>query len=171
MTPDQGYIQLNHRTLFDDAQQINLHPQERNTAYLCQDYALFPHLTVAQNIAFGLQRGWRNLRQPASHPAVVKWLENFDLKATAGSYPSQLSGGQCQRVALARALVTQPDILLLDEPFSALDLSLRQHMREELSQLQQQLDVPMLIITHDPADVEALGDVVFEMRDGKMTDD
>jgi len=168
MTPDHGKIQLNQRCLFDSAHDINVHPQQRNVAYLFQDYALFPHLTVAQNIAFGLQRGCFNLRKPASHPAVMKWLQAFSLEATAGSYPAQISGGQRQRVALARALVAQPDILLLDEPFSALDLSLREHMRQELSELQQQLRVPMLIITHDPADVEVLGEAVFEVRDGTI---
>lgn len=168
MHPDQGHIRLNQRTLFDAAQQINVRPQERNVAYLFQDYALFPHLTVAQNIAFGLQRGCFNLRRPATHPAVKKWLTTFELEALAHSYPRQISGGQRQRVALARALVPEPDILLLDEPFAALDLSLRAHMRRELSELQQRLHVPMLIITHDPADVEALGDAVFEVRDGRI---
>jgi len=169
MTPDEGRITLNQRTLFDATQGINVKPQQRNVAYLFQDYALFPHLTVAQNIAFGLQRGCFNLRKPASHPAVARWLQAFGLEATAGSYPSQISGGQRQRVALARALVAQPDILLLDEPFSALDLSLRERMRHELSELQQQLHVPMLIITHDPADVDVLGDAVFEVRDGMVS--
>ncbi len=169
MTPDEGRITLNQRTLFDAAQGVNVRPQQRNVAYLFQDYALFPHLTVAQNIAFGLQPGCFNLRKPASHPAVARWLQAFGLEGTAASYPSQISGGQRQRVALARALVAQPDILLLDEPFSALDLSLRERMRHELSELQQQLRVPMLIITHDPADVEVLGDAVFEVRDGMIS--
>lgn len=168
MHPDQGRIRLNQRTLFDADQGIDIRTQERNVAYLFQDYALFPHLTVAQNIAFGLQRGCFNLRRPATHPAVKKWLANFELEAIANSYPSQISGGQRQRVALARALVPEPDILLLDEPFAALDLSLRAHMRRELSELQQRLAVPMLIITHDPADVEALGEAVFEVRDGRI---
>jgi molybdate transport system ATP-binding protein len=168
MTPDSGKISLNQRSLFDAEHGINVPVQQRNVAYLFQDYALFPHLTVAQNIAFGLRSGCFNLRRPASHPAVQRWLQAFGLSATASSYPAQISGGQRQRVALARALVSQPDILLLDEPFSALDLSLREHMRQELSELQQQLHVPMLIITHDPADVEALGDAVFEVRDGSI---
>jgi molybdate transport system ATP-binding protein len=168
MTPDTGKISLNQRSLFDAEQGINVPVQQRNVAYLFQDYALFPHLTVAQNIAFGLRRGCFNLRRPGNHPAVQRWLQAFGLSATASSYPAQISGGQRQRVALARALVSQPDILLLDEPFSALDLSLRERMRQELSELQQQLHVPMLIITHDPADVEALGDAVFEVRDGSI---
>ncbi|WP_050466530.1 ATP-binding cassette domain-containing protein [Herbaspirillum chlorophenolicum] len=169
MTPDAGYIRLDDRMLFDAQQQINVRVQERNVAYLFQDYALFPHLTVAQNIAFGLARGCFNLRKPASHPAVQKWITAFELQAIAGNHPAQISGGQRQRVALARALVSEPDILLLDEPFSALDLSLRERMRHELAELQQRLGVHMLLITHDPADVDALGDEVFEIRDGRIS--
>jgi molybdate transport system ATP-binding protein len=168
MTPDSGSIRLHQRLLFDARQRINLKPQQRKVAYLFQDYALFPHLTVAQNIAFGLRSGALNLSRPTEHPSVQKWLQAFDLKNIAGNYPAQISGGQRQRVALARALVPEPDILLLDEPFSALDLSLRERMRKELGELQQQLQVPMLLITHDPADVEALGEVVFDVRDGEI---
>ncbi|WP_413460065.1 ATP-binding cassette domain-containing protein [Herbaspirillum huttiense] len=168
MRPDSGHIRIQGRTLFDSAQGIDVRVQERNVAYLFQDYALFPHLTVAQNIAFGLARGSVNLRRPAGHPAVRQWLQAFELEAIAHSRPAQISGGQRQRVALARALVAEPDMLLLDEPFSALDLSLRQRMRNELAELQSRLQVPMLLITHDPADVEALGQTVFELRDGRL---
>ncbi|SDY28932.1 molybdate transport system ATP-binding protein [Collimonas sp. OK242] len=169
LTPDEGLIRLKQKPLFDSAAGICLPPQERKVAYLFQDYALFPHLTVAQNLAFGLRSGCFNLRRPHDHPAVRKWLASFELSATANSYPHQLSGGQRQRVALARALVLEPDILLLDEPFSALDLNLRDRMRRELSELQQQLNVPMMVITHDPADLALLGDEIFEIRDGMIT--
>ncbi|WP_075258161.1 sulfate/molybdate ABC transporter ATP-binding protein [Herbaspirillum camelliae] len=168
MRPDSGHIRLNGRTLFDSSADIDLPVQGRNVAYLFQDYALFPHLSVAQNIAFGLARGCFNLRRPALHPAVAKWLRAFELDDIAHSRPAQISGGQRQRVALARALVAEPDILLLDEPFSALDLGLRERMRTELAELQAHLQVPMLLITHDPADVEALGQAVFELRDGRL---
>lgn len=168
MRPDSGHIRLNGRTLFDSSADIDLPVQGRNVAYLFQDYALFPHLSVAQNIGFGLARGCFNLRRPAQHPAVAKWLRAFELDDIAHSRPAQISGGQRQRVALARALVAEPDILLLDEPFSALDLSLRERMRAELAELQAHLQVPMLLITHDPADVEALGQTVFELRDGRL---
>ncbi|NUT59723.1 ATP-binding cassette domain-containing protein [Herbaspirillum sp. C9C3] len=168
MRPDSGHIRVQGRSLFDSAQGIDVPVQERNVAYLFQDYALFPHLTVAQNIAFGLARGSFNLRLPAQHPKVRQWLQAFELEAIAHSRPAQISGGQRQRVALARALVAEPDMLLLDEPFSALDLSLRQRMRSELAELQTRLQVPMLLITHDPADVQALGQTVFELRDGRL---
>lgn len=169
LTPDEGVIRLKQKLLFDGAAGICLPSQERKVAYLFQDYALFPHLTVAQNVAFGLRSGCFNLRHPQDHPAVKKWLASFELSTAANSYPHQLSGGQRQRVALARALVLEPDILLLDEPFSALELSLRDRMRRELSELQKQLNVPMMVITHDPADLAVLGDEIFEIRDGMIT--
>ncbi|AUA58680.1 Spermidine/putrescine import ATP-binding protein PotA [Achromobacter spanius] len=168
LRPDAGRIEINGRVLFDSQAGICLPAQARRVAYLFQDYALFPHLTVAQNIAFGLRRGWRNPPRREVGPEARRWVDAFELGAIVGSYPGEISGGQKQRVALARALMLQPDILLLDEPFSALDSHLRGRMRQELSALQRQLDVPMLLITHDPADVDALADEVFEVRDGKV---
>ena len=168
LRPDAGRIDINGRVLFDSQAGICLPAQARRVAYLFQDYALFPHLTVAQNIAFGLRRGWRNPPRREVGPEARRWVDAFELGAIVGSYPGEISGGQKQRVALARALMLQPDILLLDEPFSALDSHLRGRMRQELSTLQRQLDVPMLLITHDPADVDALADEVFEVRDGKV---
>lgn len=168
LRPDAGRIEINGRVLFDSQAGICLPAQARRVAYLFQDYALFPHLTVAQNIAFGLRRGWRNPPRREVGPEAKRWVDAFELGAIVGSYPGEISGGQKQRVALARALMLQPDILLLDEPFSALDAHLRGRMRQELSTLQRQLDVPMLLITHDPADVDALADEVFEVRDGKV---
>lgn len=168
LRPDAGRIEINGRVLFDSQAGICLPAQARRVAYLFQDYALFPHLTVAQNIAFGLRRGWRNPPRREVGPGARRWVDAFELGAIVGSYPGEISGGQKQRVALARALMLQPDILLLDEPFSALDAHLRGRMRQELSALQRQLDVPMLLITHDPADVDALADEVFEVREGKV---
>lgn len=168
LRPDAGRIEVNGRVLFDSDARISVAPQARRVAYLFQDYALFPHLTVAQNIAFGSRRGWLNPPKRAVSADARRWVDAFELGAIVGSYPSEISGGQKQRVALARALMLKPDILLLDEPFSALDSQLRGKMRQELNTLQRQLDVPMLLITHDPADVDALADEVFEVRDGKV---
>lgn len=133
LRPDAGRIDINGRALFDSAQGICLPPQSRRVAYLFQDYALFPHLTVAQNIAFGMRRGWRNPPRKQVSEQARRWVDAFELGAIVGSYPSEISGGQKQRVALARALMLEPDILLLDEPFSALDSQLRGKMRQELT--------------------------------------
>lgn len=168
LTPDAGCIQLDGTSWFDSAAGINLPAQQRQVAYLFQDYALFPHLTVRQNVAFGARRGWRNPRPAVEDAAVDYWLEVFELQALAHQYPAQLSGGQRQRTALARALVPRPRALLLDEPFAALDPALRARMRAELSDLQRRLAVPMVLITHDPEDVQAFGDHVLNLRDGVL---
>lgn len=168
LRPDAGRIEVNGRVLFDAEARVSVAPQARRVAYLFQDYALFPHLTVAQNIAFGSRRGWLNPPRRAVSAEARRWVDAFELGAIVSSYPHEISGGQKQRVALARALMLKPEIVLLDEPFSALDSQLRGKMRLELNALQRQLDVPMLLITHDPADVEALADEVFEVRDGKV---
>ncbi|NIF78493.1 ATP-binding cassette domain-containing protein [Paraburkholderia sp. Cy-641] len=171
LRPDEGSITLHGTTLFDSASGVDQKPQARKIAYLFQDYALFPHLNVRQNIGFGLRRGWFNPRARGSHPQVDYWLEALELRGVAGNHPVQLSGGQKQRVALARALVAQPRLLLLDEPFSALDSALRQRMRRELSDLQTRLYIPMVLITHDPDDVAAFGDQVVQVNDGRVRED
>lgn len=168
LSPDAGRIVLGERVLFDTAARIDVRPQQRRVAYLFQDYALFPHLTVGQNIAFGLATGWRNPGRRQRHPEAERWIDAFGLRQLVGHYPVEISGGQKQRVALARALVARPDIILLDEPFSALDPALRATLRAELRALQASLDVPMVLISHDPEDVEALAEHVLEIRDGRI---
>jgi molybdate transport system ATP-binding protein len=167
-TPDSGRIELAGRCLYDSAGGVNLLAQQRKVAYLFQDYALFPHLNVRQNIGFGLQRGWRNPLARVDGEAIRYWMEAFELDHVAHQYPHQLSGGQRQRVALARALAPQPAALLLDEPFAALDPALRDRMRAELGALQRRLEIPMLMITHDPEDVRAFGDHVLRMENGSI---
>ncbi|WP_428851629.1 ATP-binding cassette domain-containing protein [Imbroritus primus] len=171
MRPDAGHVRLNDTTLFDAAAGIDLKPQLRNVAYVFQDYALFPHLSVRQNIAFGLKRGLFNPRASDHRDAVDYWLAAFQLEPTAHQLPDELSGGQRQRVALARALIARPAALLLDEPFAALDPELRTVMRGELDDLQRRLQVPMVLITHDPADAEIFGEKVLRMRDGRIAGD
>ena len=166
--PDAGVIRLNGRTLFDAQARIDIAPQDRNVAYVFQEYALFPHLNVRQNVGFGLRRGWLNPSRGASSEAVDYWLDAMELTPMAHQLPSELSGGQRQRTAMARALVSQPSALLLDEPFSALDHTLRAAMRVELDGLQRRLNIPMILITHDPADAAMFGDIVLRMDDGAV---
>ncbi|MGV8923855.1 MAG: ABC transporter ATP-binding protein [Thermomonas sp.] len=170
MRPDAGHVRVAGSTLFDAAARIDLSPQARRTAYVFQDYALFPHLTVRQNIAFPLLGGWLNPRQGVQHPAVDYWLEALQLNDVAQQRPDSLSGGQRQRTALARALVVEPRMLLLDEPFAAVDPVLRVEMRSELDALQRRLQIPMLLITHDPDDAAAFGEHVFTVQDGCVVD-
>lgn len=166
--PDSGLVRVAGRTLLDTGERVSLSPQDRRVGYVFQDYALFPHLTVRQNIAFALRGGWRNPARQGSDPRVGRWIEQFGLQDVAGHYPHQISGGQRQRTALARALVGEPVALLLDEPFAALDKGLRQRLRQELLALQQSLDLPMLLITHDDEDVEYLAQSVVRIDDGRV---
>lgn len=165
--PDAGHVRLNESTLFEHDKGVDLSPQRRRLAYVFQDYALFPHLTVAQNIAFGLHRGLFNPRRSVRHEAVLHWLQAFHLEPVADQYPEQLSGGQRQRTALARALVAEPQAILLDEPFAALDRPLRRHLRQELVELQARLNIPMILITHDEDDVATLADAVVSIEQGR----
>jgi molybdate transport system ATP-binding protein len=166
--PDTGHVRLAGQTLFDRAAGVDLPAPRRRIGYVFQDYALFPHLTVRQNIGFALQRGWRNPGRRHAEPAVEHWIQRLQLAAVGGHYPHQISGGQRQRTALARALVTQPAALLLDEPFAALDKPLRERLREELLQLQVSLALPLLLITHDDDDVRDLAQAVVPMDDGRV---
>lgn len=167
MTPAAGHVRLYDDVLFDSASGVNLSPQRRGLGYVFQHYALFPHLTVIQNIAFGLHRGLMNPRRSVHHDTVQRWLKTLYLEGVAHQYPEQLSGGQRQRTALARALVTEPRALLLDEPFAALDRPLRGRLREELDELVTRLDIPLLLITHDDDDVLRLADAVIRIDSGR----
>lgn len=169
MTPDEGYILVGKRKLFDAREKVNIRPQKRNLAYLFQHYHLFPHLTVRQNIGFMLKKGLFNPSTRISDKRVAKWLNIFELTKLANHYPHQLSGGQQQRAALARALITEPDILLLDEPFSALDQALRQRMRVEIDELQKSLKIPMMLISHNTEDIDFFKGHLLKIHDGKCT--
>ena len=168
LAPDAGHIRLQGRTLFDSQTGVHLLARERRVGYLFQDYALFPHLTVRQNVAFGLQAGWRNPSATGQDERVERWLNAFQLAPLARQYPAEISGGQRQRTALARALVTSPAALLLDEPFAALDTELREHMRAELDAMLRELGIPIVLITHDPQDLERFGECVVRLRDGRV---
>ncbi|HSH70551.1 MAG TPA: ATP-binding cassette domain-containing protein [Deferrisomatales bacterium] len=170
MRPDAGKIVVDGRVLFDARKRVDIPARRRDVGYLFQDYALFPHLSVAQNIACGLRRpwwGWGAL--PASgHKRVGELLEVFGLRAMAESRPRELSGGQRQRVALARALACQPKLLLLDEPFAALDQPMRARMRDNLKAVHAHFRIPAVLISHDPDDVEALADTLVMYEGGEV---
>jgi molybdate transport system ATP-binding protein len=167
-TPDAGRIVAGDRVLFDAAREIRVPARHRDVGYVFQDYALFPHLTVAQNVSFGLKRGWPWYQPRGDRLALEEVLEIFELTALRHSPPRDLSGGQRQRVALARALIRRPSLLLLDEPFSALDALLRAKMRRELLKVQARFQVPVILITHDPEDVAALAQTVVVYDTGRI---
>ncbi len=168
LRPDAGHVRVAGATLFDAGSRTDVPTQQRRMGYVFQDYALFPHLSVRQNIGFSLHHGWHNPGRHARHALVEQWLHTMQLEALAQQMPAQLSGGQRQRVALARALVAQPRALLLDEPFSALDPELRSTLRNELLALQQRLHFSVLLITHDAEDARVLGEQVFRLEAGRV---
>lgn len=168
VAPDAGRVAVAGRVLYDSAQRLRLSAQQRHLAYMYQDYALFPHLTVRQNIAFALRRGPLNPPRGVASDAVDRWIDTFGLGVVADHHPHQISGGQRQRTALARALVSEPAALLLDEPFAALDKGLRDRLRDELKSVQTQLRLPMLVITHDDDDVRALAEDVVCLDAGRV---
>jgi molybdate transport system ATP-binding protein len=169
VTPDEGEIGLADVALFDSRQGFNLPPQARRIGYVFQGYALFPHMTVLQNIAYGRSRGQKAARRGMGSDPIF-WLERLGLGDLRSRYPAQLSGGQQQRVALARALATDPDLLLLDEPLSALDAPLRRELRAELAQTLREWGKVTVLVTHDLAEAYQIADVVVMCEHGKTTD-
>ena len=167
LRPQSGHVRMKDETLFDASSAIDLPARRRGIGYLFQEYALFPQLNVRQNVAFGSRSGWRNPRRDAAGGAVDRWLGALGLAPLAARYPDELSGGQRQRVAIARALVAEPRALLLDEPFAALDAPLRGKLRADLSALQAELALPIVLITHDPSDVDAFADDVVAIDAGR----
>jgi ABC-type sulfate/molybdate transport systems ATPase subunit len=162
--PDHGRIALGQRVLFDQATRTNVPVRQRQVGYLFQQYALFPHLTVSANIGYGLHR----LDSRARDERVRELLELVGLTDCAARHPRELSGGQAQRVALARALARQPEVLLLDEPFAAVDALTRGQLRRELRAIQERTGVPMLLITHDFSEVRQLAGFVLVYDQGRI---
>ncbi|MCJ0764485.1 ABC transporter ATP-binding protein [Variovorax terrae] len=166
--PDEGHIRLDGRTLYDSAAGIHVPPPQRRIGYLFQSYALFPHLSVRENISFGLTSWHRRRPSAPERDHVQALLDSFGLASMADSRPHTLSGGQQQRVALARALACQPQVLLLDEPFASLNPMLRQALRQDLARVRSTWGIPALMITHDVDDVLELADVAFVYRQGQV---
>ena len=165
-TPEEGRIVVSGRTFFDA--NVNLPPQLRRVGYVFQDAALFPWLTVEGKIRFGLDR-----QQKGSQEAL-RWLKELYNEAGIGHlldrYPKNLSGGEAQRAALVRALAGRPEILLLDEPFSAVDMDLRPSLRQFIKKIQREWEIPVLMVTHDHAEVHTMADKLYKLEDGRVVD-
>lgn len=160
-TPDEGVIRLNGRTLFDSAAKIDLPPQQRRVGYLFQQYALFPHMTVEQNIAAGIRDKSRR------RESCLRWLSALGLEGLEHRYPRQLSGGQQQRAALARMLANEPELLLFDEPFSALDSHLKWRLELELADTLSAYGGTAVYVSHDKDEVYRLCDTVCVLSEGR----
>lgn len=158
--PDEGRIVLDDVVLFDSAKGIHLPPQKRNIGYLFQDYALFPNMTVLQNIQCGTKEKEK----------AQSYLKRFDLEDVSGLYPAQLSGGQKQRTALARMLAAEPKVILLDEPFSALDNFLKSRMEREVMNVTDGFDGPIIFVSHDRNEAYRLTNTIAVMENGHIVD-
>ncbi|QWA27335.1 ABC transporter ATP-binding protein [Pseudomonas sp. RC3H12] len=154
------------RILLDGQDIVPLSPQKRGIGMVFQSYALFPNMTVEQNIAFGLRM--QKVKADESQARVREVLDLVELGSFATRYPHQLSGGQCQRVALARSLVTRPRLLLLDEPLSALDARIRKHLREQIRAIQRELGLTTIFVTHDQEEALTMSDRIVLMNQGRI---
>jgi len=161
--PDTGRIVLNGQVLFDGSKRISLKPQVRRVGYLFQNYALFPTMTVEQNIAAGLTG-----KKPEKKRRVRQMMERFQLQGLEMRFPSQLSGGQQQRVALARILAYEPAAILLDEPFSALDVYLRDQMQRELMEMLKEYPGIIILVSHNRDEVYRMSDELLVLDSGKL---
>ncbi len=164
MRPDEGYIELNHKVLFDSEHGIWLPPQARKIGLVFQNYALFPHLTVVENIGYGIH----NRPKRAVAERVTPLMEKMNIQRLSDRYPRQLSAGQQQRVAMARAIAPEPDLLLLDEPFSALDSLVKERMQLELQALQTFYSGNVLFVTHDLTEGYKLSSKMAVFESGRI---
>ena len=162
LTPERGHIRIGGTPLFDSAQGVDLKPQRRRIGYVAQGYHLFPHLTALQNVAYSFRK------ERLGRARARGWLSQMELSEFAPRYPHELSGGQQQRVALARALASEPRLLLLDEPFAALDDLVRATLRRRVSNLLSQLEVPLVLVTHDLSEATMLADTLAVYEAGRV---
>lgn len=156
-----GFIKIKDSVWLDTANGLHLPPQQRKVGYVFQNYALFPNMTVRQNLRFALEKN-------QSTAIITELVETMELGELVNRYPQQLSGGQQQRVALARALVRKPPILLLDEPLSALDEVLRNHLQDYILKIHQKYQLTTLLVSHDTREIRKMADKVLVLEAGKI---
>jgi molybdate transport system ATP-binding protein len=164
VAPDEGAIMVGGRVLFDSAKGINLPIQQRRVGFVFQDYALFPHLTAEQNIAYGVKAKGTHARRERARGLLAL----FHVSHTAHRLPYELSGGEQQRVALARALASDPAIVLLDEPLSAVDEETRTRLLDEIAAAQRAANIPFLYVTHNRREAERLGAYSVTLERGRI---
>ncbi len=163
--PSRGHVRLGGVALFDSELGIDLPTWQRRVGLVFQSLALFPHLSAESNVAFGMSRA---LRDAERRRLARGWLARLRVEHVAERRPSTLSGGEAQRVAIARALASEPRLLLLDEPFSALDMELRAELGAEVERVSSELSIPALLVTHDGADARRLGARIVLLREGRV---
>jgi len=165
--PDQGILKINDQEVFNSESKINVRPQDRSIGYVFQNHSLFPHMTVEQNILFGA----KGAQKSVAYFEMKEMLHTFHLESLEKKYPREISGGQEQRVALAMTLIRKPKLLLLDEPFSALDNHLRTTMRESLKEVKEKFNIPIIFVTHDEGEANFLGNRILVFKNGKIIEE
>ena len=169
--PDKGRIAVDGRELYNGADRINVAAEKRNLGYLFQNYALFPNMTVKQNVLYGIKNK-TEFRDKAARTELMEYadymMETLGIMHLADRKPGRISGGEKQRTALARALVTKPSLLLLDEPFSALDAETKETVYEEFGTFRESLQIPIILITHDHREGELFADKIITLKEGRI---
>ncbi|AWB11135.1 molybdate transport system ATP-binding protein [Thermodesulfobium acidiphilum] len=161
---DKGYVCFDGKIFDDTDKKIFVKPQERKFSMMFQDYALFPHMSVFNNIIYGV----KNSKDKETIKRAEELLEKFNIKHLRNLFPLKISGGERQRVALARALMTEPNLILLDEPLSALDYEIRLKLGNELRSFQKDFKIPFLLVTHDHEEAKRIGDRILYISSGKI---
>ena len=161
LQPDKGLITVNNKTWFDSSNKINVKPQQRKMGFVFQHYSLFPNMTIKENLLFALNKG-------QDKQIITELISIIELGDLQHRKPGKLSGGQMQRVALARALVRKPEILVLDEPLSALDTNMRTRLQDYILKLHQQFNLTTILVSHDPGEVIKMSDKIFVLENGRI---